>query len=248
MKSFVSFNLHTLLPICLAFTNPLRSLTVDQLQDSNYLNLARSEIENCDRYPFDAQGWCANTRQLQAIIRRYSPSIIVEVGSWKGLSAHQMSLAAPPTTLIFCVDHWLGSEEHQPGGSAFLPGLDHLYQTFLNNCRHRGLAGRIIPVRSDSLAAAERFPGKADMIYIDAAHDTKSVYADIKAWTPVLTEDGVLCGDDWSWPTVRKAVEQFAAETGLTIYSEGNFWSFTPIPAGTKTPPQPPSKRRPRQR
>ena len=63
-----------------------------------------------------------------------------------------------------------------------------------------------------------------DLIYIDAAQDTESVFEDLNAWFPYVKGHGILCGDDWCWPTVRKAVEIFAEQNNLKIFSEGNFY------------------------
>ncbi len=63
-----------------------------------------------------------------------------------------------------------------------------------------------------------------DLIYIDASHETEAVYQDLTLWFPHVEGRGILCGDDWNWPSVRKAVEQFATEHHLTIESSDNFW------------------------
>lgn len=44
------------------------------------------------------------------------------------------------------------------------------------------------------------------MIYLDGAHDTQSVYNDIIARYPHLTDSGIMCGDDWGWESVQKGV------------------------------------------
>jgi hypothetical protein len=65
---------------------------------------------------------------------------------------------------------------------------------------------------------------KPDLVYIDAEHTTEAVMKDLRAWYPFVQENGVLCGDDWSWHTVREAVEQFASDENLQIESVQNFW------------------------
>jgi len=212
--------------IALSISKTLFGLTPSDLVDPCHLLKAQEEIDSAPLLPFDPQGWCANANQLQYLIKKYRPQLIVEVGSWKGVSAFAMSQAAGADARIYCIDHWLGSVEHQAGGTAFHPGLEHLYDTFLSNMKHWNLASTIIPIRGESLVVASKFPFKADMIYIDASHETEAVYADLCAWFPVLATDGTFCGDDWSWPSVRAAVERFSKEKGLAIFAQGNFWSF----------------------
>jgi predicted O-methyltransferase YrrM len=77
-----------------------------------------------------------------------------------------------------------------------------------------------------SLEAAQALNVQADLIYIDGAHDTESVYADIIAWYPHLAEGGVLCGDDWTWSTVILAVQMAARDLNLQIIANGNFWQL----------------------
>lgn len=49
-----------------------------------------------------------------------------------------------------------------------------------------------------SVEAAKIFPDEFfDWIYIDAAHDTASVIADLEAWLPKLKLGGIMSGDDY---------------------------------------------------
>lgn len=63
-----------------------------------------------------------------------------------------------------------------------------------------------------------------DLIYLDASHDTESVYADLCAWYPFVQGHGILCGDDWTWDSVRIAVYRFANERHLNIEASVSFW------------------------
>lgn len=175
--------------------------------------------------PFDGHGWYMNGGQLQQLIYKYKVNTIIEIGSWLGCSTRHMGSLLPPTGKVYAVDHWKGSVEHQPGGSAYYKALPYLYQQFLSNVIHAGLTDKIVPVRMSSLEAVEYLKDvKPDLIYIDAGHDTDSVYKDLVAWYPFVKGRGILCGDDWSWPTVVAAVQRFAQENNLRISASGNFW------------------------
>ena len=103
------------------------------------------------------------------------------------------------------------------------------FQLFLSNIKYAGLTHKVVPVRMYSVMAAQILDIKADLIYIDAAHDYQNVLDDIMAWHPHLTQGGVMCGDDWSlYEGVSKAVLQAAKELNVKVYGVDNFWWFEP--------------------
>lgn len=171
--------------------------------------------------PYHCWGWFGNQRMLTELFDAINPQIIVEVGCWLGESA--IFIAEHSAAKLYAVDHWLGSVEHQ---NVSLVKDGTLYDQFLSNVIHRNLTHKIVPVREYSLKAAEKFNVEADLVYIDASHDTESVLADIYAWFPKLSKKGVLCGDDFTWPSVKKALEIASKELNVEVKGEGNFWSF----------------------
>lgn len=175
--------------------------------------------------PFHSHGFYSNAQPLETLIRIYNVKTIIEVGCWLGTSTRHMASLLPASGKVYAVDHWKGSEEHQPGHTYWLPILPLLYEQFLSNVIHAGLTDKIVPVRMDSLQAAKELSSIVpDLIYIDAGHDYESVYADLNAWYPLVQGHGILCGDDWGMPGVQSAVKQFAGERGLRIDASGFFW------------------------
>lgn len=156
-------------------------------------------------------------------------SRFVEVGCWKGRSAAFMAVeianSEKPITL-YCVDHWKGSNEilHKQD-----PDLPNLYKIFRKNLKD---FPNVIPMRMNSVSAASAFEdGSLDFVFIDASHEYRDVCADINAWTPKIKSSGILAGDDWGWPGVKKAVQELAPR-GYVI---GNVW-YTGVNGGL-TPP-----------
>ena len=183
--------------------------------------------------PFDNHGWYFNAQKISELVYCYQVHTVVEVGCWLGLSTRHIASILPKDGKVYAVDHWLGSEEHQKGQYAYHPILDRLYQQFLSNIIHAGLTDKIIPLRMESLTAAPYLStvltNPPDLIYIDASHDTKSVYDDLCAWYPLIKGYGVLCGDDWTWERVKIGVTTFAEQNKLRINASGNFWSLSEI-------------------
>jgi len=53
-----------------------------------------------------------------------------------------------------------------------------------------------------------------DLLYVDADHAEESVLAELRAIRRLFPRSTV-CGDDWQWLGVRRAVVAFAAEAGV---------------------------------
>ena len=134
---------------------------------------------------------------------------IVEVGAWMGRST--MTLANHTAGIVYAVDHWRGSIEHQ-SGLANKP-QEWLYEEFHRNLEKHIESGKVVPVPVSSVEAAYRFARvlKAplfDMVFIDASHDDDNIRADIAAWTPLVAAGGLLCGHDGGHAPIERAVRQ----------------------------------------
>jgi len=70
-------------------------------------------------------------------------------------------------------------------------------------------------VHSDSVLAAKRFDDKSiDLVFIDADHSAKGVFADLQAWVPKIKPGGVISGHDYgshNHPGVKPAVDFYFA-------------------------------------
>lgn len=152
-------------------------------------------------------GW-ASFRQfyIDAVAEASSGSHFVEVGCWHGKSAAFMAVEiinSGKSIRFDCVDLWLD------GG----PDLRHkavtgLYESFL---RHTASVRHVVrPVRMDSVEASKKYAdGSLDFVMIDASHVYEDAIADIRAWSPKVKAGGVLAGDDYGWPGVRMACDEF---------------------------------------
>ncbi|MBA3953871.1 class I SAM-dependent methyltransferase [Candidatus Dependentiae bacterium] len=179
--------------------------------------------------PLDSHGWFSaeNRNSLKHFITTYKPKVVVELGSWLGLSAIFMASLLPSNSVLYAIDNWTaeGDEAILNNEEAKLK-IPTLYQQFLSNVIHTKLTHKIIPMRMSTIEAAQSLNIHADLIYIDASHDEKSVYNDIIHWHPKLNKGGIMCGDDWLWASVQTAVKRASSELNLAIKSNGNFWYF----------------------
>lgn len=174
--------------------------------------------------PFDGHGWFCNEKMLGYILQTKQPKKVIEVGSWLGLSTRFIAERIPRDGILYAIDTWKGSQNETVHLED--PRIHCLYQLFLSNVKHAGLTEKIVPIRMESLEAAEALNVQADLIYIDASHDTESVYKDIIAWSKHIKSDGMICGDDWSWESVRIGVGLAAQQLKRNVRSSENFWWF----------------------
>lgn len=186
--------------------------------------------------PSDWHGWFSpkNEAMLGKFIQEKKIEIIVEVGSWLGVSAVFMASKLPEHGKLYAVDHWLGSREHHEEAE-YAVKLKNLYQQFLSNVICANVVHKIIPIRMNSLEAAAALNIKADLIYIDGSHEEQDVYNDIMAWYPKLNPGGIICGDDYYWKhhatgSVARAIKRAAHNLNVNIGIENSFWYFEQKP------------------
>ena len=181
-------------------------------------------------FEYDLQGWNSQHVYLTEAIELLRPSVIVEIGVWKGGSTVSMAETAKArgvATVVIAVDTWLGSSEHwlDPAHFAqmsFLGGYPALYHKFISNVIRAGLGKYVLPVPIHSVGAAEILGSLGvipSVIHLDGAHDYDSVTADLRAWWPLLASSGVLIGDDYPYVHVRNAFDDFFGGLGLKIES-----------------------------
>jgi hypothetical protein len=169
-------------------------------------------------------GWFSGDNQ-KALAKLLTPDtkIVVELGSWFGLSAQFIARHAPKATII-CIDHWKGSAEHhrRPDWKELLPKL---YDGFLSNLwQYRD---RVIPFKTSTLHGMTKLFNLGvipDLVYVDAAHDEQSVEADIKTALRYFPNAEIL-GDDWMHFSVQLGVIRAAKGLYLRVPDNGiNCW------------------------
>ena len=174
----------------------------------------------------DLQGWGSDSPVFKTIIERLEPSLVIEVGVWKGASAIHMSDIMKNNGIkaaIIGVDTWLGDSSHwyRPEWRSHLQlknGFPRLYYQFLANVMKQGHDDTIIPVPQSSRSACEwfRLAGLApNVVYLDGSHDEAIVYLDCQDYWDLLAPNGVLFGDDYGGNLnkgVKRAVDRFCED------------------------------------
>jgi cephalosporin hydroxylase len=188
--------------------------------------------------PPDLQGWNSDHPAFTALFREKRPSLVVDVGVWKGRSVAFMGglmreLGIPG--MVVAVDTFLGSPEHwnraRPdmifASLRMKHGCPGLYWQFLSNMVHAGLRDVVVPLAQSSENAAiilKRLGVRPDLVHIDAAHEYEPVLRDARLYWDLLAPGGVLVGDDYAWPSVAGAARDFAAEVGQPLEVRAPKW------------------------
>lgn len=142
--------------------------------------------------------------------------LIVELGSWLGMSARWFCQYCPNATVV-CVDHWQGSPEFNGRWDLIAPKS---YDLFLKNMWP--YRDRVIPLRMstvEGIQLLESVGASPDLVFVDAGHSEADVYADVTACLDAFP-GCQLVGDDWGWKSVQRGI----AHVGIEVGHDRRFW------------------------
>jgi hypothetical protein len=167
----------------------------------------------------------------------YPKGIGVEIGVLRG-EFSKIILERWEQGILYMVDTWRHIGEYVD-----LNGRDdqYHYDCMTQTARNiKDYQDRAHMIRMDSVQSSHIFPDEYfDFIFIDADHSYQAVVRDLESWWPKIKKGGLFCGDDYIpddgdiWLInhddgtqqyagkfgVRKAVNEFAQQNGLKIYS-----------------------------
>ncbi|HXI53496.1 MAG TPA: class I SAM-dependent methyltransferase [Candidatus Saccharimonadales bacterium] len=169
---------------------------------------------------------------LGAVVRAVRPSVILETGTYLGVSAYAMALNAGPACRIFTVD----LPDH--ASAEAVPELNALDQRHVQTSRKRvgeaflrhAVARQITQIREDSMTfRAERWLQEAELVYVDGGHSMPCITKDTENAFRVLAPDGTIVWDDYFhlYPDVVTFLDRLAEDhplygiegTNYVIYS-----------------------------
>lgn len=189
-------------------------------------------------YQYD---WDSHHEWFEAAIAEVWPDVIIEVGSFLGISAiHMGSLLkkAGTDSAILCIDTWLAERQlwSRPEireALMFRHGRPNVYYSFLANVLDAGLTDYIVPMPMHSTGAALYLKDlgiDAPLIYIDGNHEAGEVYADLAAYWDRLRTGGIMLIDDYipskkpghMFTGLVNDVNRFVLERGIRLEQLGN--------------------------
>jgi hypothetical protein len=151
---------------------------------------------------------------LYSLATENSSSVIVDVESDNGSVARYLAQQnIPSVTKVYSVSLWAAGNP---------PEYDR-YQRFLSNVIQEGTAEVIVPLRMSSAEAASALNVSADLIYF-GTFDSNTLYDEIAHWIGNLSDNGVLCGNNWNENAIKVAVVNAANDFNLNLGINSNVW------------------------
>lgn len=158
------------------------------------------------KYP-DIHGWMSYAEAIWLNLTAQKMDSIVEVGSWKGKSAHALATGCPGK--VHLVDDFMGNPKEHPDVEQELR-------------KNMAPFKNVQIIKEKSIEAAKRFKDNSiDMVFLDASHDRQSVYNDIEAWYPKCKT--LLCGHDFDRDSVKLGISDTNFIPRLEV---GSIWSI----------------------
>ncbi|KAI2495870.1 methyltransferase domain-containing protein [Fragilaria crotonensis] len=186
---------------------------------------------------------------LGSILEKENMTVGVELGVQRGYFSSSTLDQWPSCKEFHLVDLWAHQENYHDFANFDQAEQNNIYDEAIE--RTKPWKDKIHVCRNYTSVCVKNMPdGHFDYIYVDARHDFKGVYEDLRAWWPKLREGGIMAGHDYvtqddgpeqggqDWTTnydgtkdetrtvVKGAVDKFAMEVGrqLTIsYREDSF-------------------------
>jgi hypothetical protein len=162
--------------------------------------------------------------KIQSLVGMVSPQTVVEIGVAYGYHARHLLESNPESQYIgidpYMADYkgsFLGDVARLFGCSAE-EGMERLYKGVSEGLQ-KDFGSRARIIREPAAIAATQFGDLSlPFVFIDGDHRYKAVITDLKTWWPKIARGGVLCGDDYLMPDVRRAVLEFFQTEGCVPY------------------------------
>lgn len=183
---------------------------------------------------------------IETIFNVIKPKFWLELGSMVGGSILKVAKYANDSNFeldMVCIDPFTGDvnmwewelELLQEKNWRFLSlkqAQPTIYERFLANCFISGLSDKILPIRCTSIVGIKvlhrlyihgRLLSLPEVIYLDSAHEPQETLLELKLAWSILPSGGVLCGDDWSWDSVKNDVINFSKTVECCLVKTQSF-------------------------
>ncbi len=149
---------------------------------------------------------------------------ILEVGVAWGYHAQHLLLNLPKIAYTG-IDPYLSGYDQNDSFPTFVAKLfnddeqssmDRLYEAVKQELNEK-FPGRAKLIREKSIDWMDKKSEKFDVIFLDGDHTFETVRKELHGFWTKVNEGGVLAGDDYDWPEVRRAVDEFANEKNLHV-------------------------------
>lgn len=159
------------------------------------------------------------------VLQAKDNELFVEVGSFMGQSTAALASyisTSNKSIKVDAVDIFDISDFSDTNHAEVVEAFGgNLYNTFCENMYKAGVSKYVNAIQSTSLEAAKLYDDRSiSYLMIDASHTYEDVVDDIEAWFPKVQIGGIILGDDYDWPSVKKAAD----DTLLKVNSIASTW------------------------
>jgi hypothetical protein len=180
-------------------------------------------------------GWTGEEAKkiFKKVLNENNIESFCELGSFLGTSAKAiLDNRVNENMKLYCVDIWDRDWIERNYDKKIKEwvfghiGERDLYETFLDNLRE--YKDNVIPIKNTTLRAVQTLYSrgiKIDAFYVDANHEYNSVKEDLNV-IKKLYPSSIICGDDFDFEGVEKAVNECAEEYSQKVHTtpEGMCW------------------------
>lgn len=170
-----------------------------------------------------------HARSLIGLLKNHfgtlKPITGAEIGVWQGELSVDL-LSSLHNLTLWMVDPW---EKLIEGTPTMPKQFDEVVAAKQQAIKSTQYLKRVVLIESSVPAAAQVKHTRFNFVFIDACHMYESVRDDIEAWTPLVKENGIVCGHDYDgvgdrrcgWGVKRAVDEAFGDKVQVL---PGNVW------------------------
>jgi len=145
----------------------------------------------------------------QIVLQAKDGDLIVECGVFLGSTVCYVGQALKKLGVkakIYAIDNWLCANISDES-KQFVNRSESFLEGFTLNVAKCGLTDMVTTLQMDSLTAVDYFENNSiSFLFLDASHNYEDVKDELKAWLPKVKNGGIICGHDFSDPSVNRAV------------------------------------------
>ncbi len=127
-------------------------------------------------------------KQLRYLASQVNDGIIVEIGTFRGLSATVMAREMNGNSYLITMDNYESRNKNEKSD----------LNDMINNLKNVGVKEKIIAVVSKSETFSKFWNQQIDLLFIDGAHDYKSVSQDFNLWSKFIKNNGKVAFHDYN--------------------------------------------------
>lgn len=209
-------NIHTL------SQQPLSVIPFEKLPIA--INIAREEgIEELARSVVSYYTTDSNVEPHLQMLQQREDLVVAEIGVWKGDNAERLCNLLDIEKL-YLIDPYDEYEEYKENKSETIK-----LQKAHSEAKHKLNKYSFVNwIKDYSDQAIQEISEDLDYVYVDGNHSYDYVKEDLENYFEILSNDGILAGDDIHYSGVAQAVTEFAIEHDLQPHFERNTpdWYF----------------------